>query len=160
MASYEHFVSTEECVEATGRNKYEVAVLVAKRSRELASGLPSVLPATGCKNINVALAEVASGELDLDALNARLLKGIKNADTEDPHARSAARTRQRFGGPVANNKEPEDELESLRNSIMAAVAAHKSESGNAMSEAERLFSGDGGPVVSYAKDDIEDPDED
>jgi DNA-directed RNA polymerase subunit K/omega len=147
MSSYEGVVSTERCVEVTGLSKYEVAVLVAKRGQELVSGAQPLVPViTGRKCVSVALSEMASGELDVHTLDANLMKGLADVRPD----------RRRGKSPAAKPTHEEDDLESLRESIMAAVAAHKAESGQmSKAEAERLFSGESAAPVSYESHNVE-----
>lgn len=85
QVSYSGFISTEKCVEVTRMNKYHVAWMVAKRARELASGVQPVISRSNkIKNVTLALAEVSSGLLDISSLNTRAMHNLAVPKEEAP----------------------------------------------------------------------------
>jgi DNA-directed RNA polymerase subunit K/omega len=70
---YHNFISTEQCMQCTGYDKYEVALLIAQRARELNSGVNPEIETGHHRPVNIALAEMVSGELDIDSLHERMV---------------------------------------------------------------------------------------
>lgn len=104
---YHSFVSTEKCVEATGLNKYEVAVLVAKRAKELASGAPPVVDKGSKKVLTVALEEMVSPGFNIEELSERLMVDLE----------TNARERASKERPGSND------LEMFRKNVMRAASS-------------------------------------
>jgi DNA-directed RNA polymerase subunit K/omega len=66
----------ESCLSKTS-DPFTLVVLAAYRSQELASGIASCIPTDGSKDALVSLKEISSGQLDMHALEDRMIKSLQ-----------------------------------------------------------------------------------
>ena len=71
-------VTVEDCVERIP-NRFELVMLAAKRSREIASGSSLTVERDNDKNPVVALREIADETVPLDDLREELVRGLQKA---------------------------------------------------------------------------------
>lgn len=106
-------VTVEDCVEKVP-NRFDLVMLAAQRSREIATGATLTVDRDRDKNPVVSLREIADETIELDGLENGLIKGLqKQVDIEEP--------------------EDEEELHEL---LAAAPAEATEEEGEAAAPAE------------------------
>ena len=77
-------VTVEDCVVRVP-NRFELVLLAAQRSREIASGAPMTLDRDDDKNPVVALREIADETTSLDHLRDTLVRGMqKHVEIDEP----------------------------------------------------------------------------
>ena len=77
-------VTVEDCVLRIP-NRFELVLLAAQRSRDIASGGQITLERDNDKNPVVALREIADGTIPLDAVQNSLIKGMqKHVEIDEP----------------------------------------------------------------------------
>ena len=77
-------VTVEDCVLRVP-NRFELVLLAAQRSRDIASGGQITLERDNDKNPVVALREIADGTVPLDAVQNALIKGMqKHVEIDEP----------------------------------------------------------------------------
>ena len=77
-------VTVEDCVERIP-NRFELVMLAAKRSREIASGSSLTVERDNDKNPVVALREIADETVPLDDLREELVRGLqKHIEVDEP----------------------------------------------------------------------------
>ncbi len=77
-------VTVEDCVERI-TNRFELVMLAAKRSREIASGSSLTVERDNDKNPVVALREIADETVPLDDLREELVRGLqKHIEVDEP----------------------------------------------------------------------------
>ena len=77
-------VTVEDCVERIP-NRFELVMLAAKRSREIASGSVLTVERDNDKNPVVALREIADETVPLDDLREELVRGLqKHIEVDEP----------------------------------------------------------------------------
>ena len=77
-------VTVEDCVLKVP-NRFELVLLAAQRSRDIASGGQITLERDNDKNPVVALREIADGTVPLDAVQNALIKGMqKHVEIDEP----------------------------------------------------------------------------
>ena len=77
-------VTVEDCIEIV-QNRFELVMLAAQRARSLSAGAELTLDRDNDKNPVVALREIAEKNLDLDNLEAGLVKGLqKHIESDEP----------------------------------------------------------------------------
>ena len=77
-------VTVEDCVERI-TNRFELVMLAAKRSREIASGSSLTVERDNDKNPVVALREIADETVSLDDLREELVRGLqKHIEVDEP----------------------------------------------------------------------------
>ena len=77
-------VTVEDCVERIP-NRFELVMLAAKRSREIASGSVLTVERDNDKNPVVALREIADETVPLDELREELVRGLqKHIEVDEP----------------------------------------------------------------------------
>lgn len=74
-------VTVEDCIERV-KNRFELILLAAKRSRDLKLGMPPTLSKDNDKNPIIALREIAEDTISLDALKkgAKIMFGAPELD--------------------------------------------------------------------------------
>lgn len=75
-------VTVEDCTDKV-LNKFELVVVVSQRAKEISSGAPIIVEDDGDKNGVIALREVASGKLDIEALRTGLIKSLQTKNIID-----------------------------------------------------------------------------
>ena len=77
-------VTVEDCVERIP-NRFELVMLAAQRSRDIAAGSQLTIERDDDKNPVVALREIADKTVDFDGLRNQLVKGLqKVAESDEP----------------------------------------------------------------------------
>jgi DNA-directed RNA polymerase subunit omega len=77
-------VTVEDCVVKVP-NRFELVLLAAQRSREIASGAPLTLERDDDKNPVIALREIADETITLDHLRDSLVRGMqKHVEIDEP----------------------------------------------------------------------------
>ena len=77
-------VTVEDCVERV-RNRFELVMLAAKRSRAISSGSVLTIDRDNDKNPVCALREIADETVPLDALREELVRGLqKHIEVDEP----------------------------------------------------------------------------
>lgn len=77
-------VTVEDCVTRVP-NRFELVILAAQRSREIASGAPLTVDRDRDRNPVVALREIAEQTIDLDALRDEKVRSLqKHVKLEEP----------------------------------------------------------------------------
>ena len=77
-------VTVEDCVERIP-NRFELVMLAAKRSREIASGAALTVERDNDKNPVVSLREIADETVVLDELREELVRGLqKHIEVDEP----------------------------------------------------------------------------
>ena len=111
-------VTVEDCVEKVP-NRFDLVMLAAQRSREIATGATLTVDRDRDKNPVVALREIADETIELDNLQNGVIKGLqKQVDIEEP--------------------EDEAELHELLAAAPAEVASEEGETSSAPAEETEL----------------------
>mgnify|MGYP001127696673 CR=1 FL=1 len=77
-------VTVEDCVEKIP-NRFDLVMLAAQRSRDIATGAELTLDRDRDKNPVVALREIADETVELDGLENALVRGLqKHVDNDEP----------------------------------------------------------------------------
>ena len=77
-------VTVEDCVEKIP-NRFDLVMLAAQRSRDIATGAELTLDRDRDKNPVVALREIADETVELDGLENSLVRGLqKHVDNDEP----------------------------------------------------------------------------
>ena len=77
-------VTVEDCIEIV-QNRFELVMLAAQRARSLSAGAELTLDRDNDKNPVVALREIAEKNVDLENLEAGLVKGLqKHVESDEP----------------------------------------------------------------------------
>lgn len=108
-------VTVEDCVEKVP-NRFDLVLLAAQRSREIATGALLTVDRDRDKNPVVSLREIADETVDLDELQNGLVKGLqKYVDVDEPedeeelHARLSAPSAE--AGEEAASAAPAEDTE-------------------------------------------------
>lgn len=77
-------VTVEDCVDKVP-NRFELVMLAAHRSRDVAAGAPLSVDRDNDKNPVVALREIASASINLENLRGALVRGLqKHVEIDEP----------------------------------------------------------------------------
>ncbi|MCX7932764.1 MAG: DNA-directed RNA polymerase subunit omega [Rhodovarius sp.] len=76
-------VTVEDCILQVP-NRFELVLYAAQRARNISRGEPLTVDRDNDKNPVVALREIAAGTLDLQALEADLIKSLSRAPEPEP----------------------------------------------------------------------------
>ena len=77
-------VTVEDCVQRIP-NRFELVMVASQRARDISSGSALTLERDNDKNPVVALREIADATVDIDALQAALVQGLrKHVETDEP----------------------------------------------------------------------------
>jgi DNA-directed RNA polymerase subunit omega len=122
-------VTVEDCVLKVP-NRFELVLYAAQRARNISRGEELTLERDNDKNPVVALREIAEGTVELDALQADLIKSLQRAPEPEPAEEEVLdliATDENIFGVMDVNEEPAGDgagLEDLSaDDIEAAIAA-------------------------------------
>jgi DNA-directed RNA polymerase subunit omega len=121
-------VTVEDCVLKVP-NRFELVLYAAQRARNISRGEELTLERDNDKNPVVALREIAEGTVELEALQADLIKSLQRAPEPEPAEEEVLdliATDENIFGVMDVNEEPAGEggLEDLSaDDIEAAIAA-------------------------------------
>lgn len=76
-------ITVEDCVERVP-NRFELILIAANRGRALSSGATSVVEREDDKNSVLALREIASGRIDIDAVREDIVNGFSQVVPTEP----------------------------------------------------------------------------
>jgi len=98
-------VTVEDCIEKIS-NRFDLVMLAAQRSRDIAAGASLTVDRDNDKNPVVALREIADETVDLDRLQDDLIRGLQKVpeidepEEEEPMEMIAAAMIEHAGGDV------------------------------------------------------------
>ena len=122
-------VTVEDCVDKIP-NRFDLVLMAAQRARNIGRGEELTLDRDNDKNPVVALREIADATVDLDSLQADLIKSLQRAPEPEPAEEEVLdliATDENIFGVMDVNEEPIGEgagLEDLSaDDIEAAIAA-------------------------------------
>lgn len=95
-------VTIEDCLDRV-KDRFELVVLATKRSREIAMGAQTLVPARHDKDEVVALREIASGYLNVDRLRRNAILETHHISTTEDQIEEASNPEDYEGISVEHN---------------------------------------------------------